>query len=113
MTGSDGYYCLFQIVGLDETKDTIDYTITYNKRDFSALLRQGQLSKDIIYKDEYLYYKLGLSSLQGVDSITVFTTVIEGDILLISSTKQLYPTLDTNTTLLKYSSTNDLFYSRD
>jgi hypothetical protein len=59
--------------------------MSVSKRRFASLLREGQLSKDLLFKDEYLYYKLGLSSLDDIVSITVFVTVIEGDIYLLAS----------------------------
>ena len=108
-----GYNCTFHVVTVDRTNSAFDYTFTMNKRAYSAFLREGHLAKDMIYKNEYLYYQFGLSSLEGVISITVFVTVIEGDIFLLSSTEDMYPTLETNSTNLKFSSSNTLFYARD
>ena len=97
----------------DTSNSTIDYNIIMNRRISLVFLQEGHLAKDMIYKNEYLYYQFGLSSLEGVISITVFVTVIEGDIFLLSSTEDMYPTLETNSTNLKFSSSNTLFYARD
>ena len=97
----------------DTSNSTIDYNIIMNRRMSSGFLQEGHLTKDMIYKNKYLYYQFGLSSLEGVISITVFVTVIEGDIFLLSSTEDMYPTLETNSTNLKFSSSNTLFYARD
>jgi hypothetical protein len=43
----------------------------------------------------------------------IFATVLEGDIFLIASTSELYPTLNSNINSLKYGSSNDIFFSRD
>lgn len=89
-----------------------EFTMSVSKRRFASLLREGQLSKDLLFKDEYLYYKLGLSTLEDIVSITVFVTVIEGDIYLLASAEEEFPDFDTNQTLLKFSTSNSITYTK-
>jgi len=87
--------------------------MSLNKRKYAGIIREGSTIKDLLFKDEYLYFKLGLSTLEEVVSITVFVTVIEGGVYLFGSTKEQYPTFDTDIHLIKSSSANTLVYLRD
>jgi hypothetical protein len=90
------YYCSFHIAAIENDNISADYTITLNKRRYTTTLMEGALTRDYIYKDEYLYFRFIIGSLDEVVSVTFFTTVIEGDIYLLGSIIDEFPTMESD-----------------
>ena len=47
-----------------------------NKRVYASALREGELSRNIVFMDEYLYFKFSLTSIDDILSITFYLTVL-------------------------------------
>ena len=60
--------------------------------------------KDAIFEKETLYYRYGLSSLENIKEVMFYVTVIEGNIFLVGSTDDPFPSLDSNGTIKSSSS---------
>lgn len=104
ITSSDfKYYCSFHVIALEAVNKSADYTITLNKRLYTNTLLEGTLSRDFIYEDEYLYFRFIVGNLDEVVTVTFFTTLIEGDIYLMVSMKDEFPSMETKS--------SDLFFS--
>jgi hypothetical protein len=107
------YYCAFQIVAIEGQNATSDYTITLNKRLYTSTLMEGQLTRDFIFKEEYLYFRFIIGSLDEVVSVTFYSTTIEGDIYLMGSIKDEFPTMDSNNDDIFFSVGNYLTFYKD
>lgn len=84
-----------------------------NKRVYASALREGELSRNIVFMDEYLYFKFSLTSIEDVLSITFYLTVLEGDLYLVSSITDQFPSLESNAADLLFSTGNSLTYQRN
>lgn len=69
-------YCSFHIAAIEDANLTTHYTVTLNKRQYHSTLREGQLARDLVFKNEYLFYRFVIGSLDNVESITFYSTII-------------------------------------
>jgi hypothetical protein len=114
LNSTAAYYCSFHVAAIASASANVsDYTVTLNKRRYASTLREGELSRDLVFKDEYLYFRFLLSSLEDVLSITLYATVLEGDLYLLGSGKDEYPTMDSKADDLLFSVGNHLTFEKD
>lgn len=106
------YYCAFHAIAANFNETMMEYTWSVVRRDYSTLMKEGQLIRDAIFKDESLYYRFGLSSLDGVIEVTFFITVIEGDVALLGSTEDPYPSFNSQASI-KSSARNRITFTKD
>lgn len=59
---TSAYYCYFHIVTAARSGD-IEYTLSLTKRKYASLLKEGQVVRDTIFQNEYIFYRFALSSL--------------------------------------------------
>lgn len=106
-------YCSFHVAAIEDANLSSHYTLTLSKRQYHSTLREGQLARDIVLKQEYLFYRFVLGSLDNVDSITFYSTIIEGDLYLIASTVEQFPTLESEGKNLFFSVGNFLTFQKN
>lgn len=72
----NAYYCYFHILALEDKNNTSEFTLALNKRVYASSLREGELSRNMVFMDEYLYFKFSLTSIEDILSITFYLTVL-------------------------------------
>lgn len=89
------YTCVFQLVALvnQDEGDMMNFGLTLYQRGFSALLKEGQIIKDTVTKENYHYYAFMLPETANIEEVAFFYNAIQGDILCLLSDKIRFPTL--------------------
>ena len=113
VNASQAHYCSFHVAAIEDANASSHYTLTLSKRMYHSTLREGQLARDIVLKGEYLFYRFLLGSLDNVESITFYSTIVEGDLYLIASTVEQLPTLESEGKNLFFSVGNFLTFQKN
>ena len=104
-----GYYCFFHIV----VAGNVQYTVSLTKRKYSSLLKEGQVVREIIFKDQYIFYRFALSSLDDIEEVAVYITLIEGEAELLASTFDKYPDFYSKDPKMKASNSKRIIFKKE
>jgi hypothetical protein len=99
-------------VAANDKESPLEYTWSVSKRAYSSLLKEGQLVRDSLIQGEHLYYRFGLTALEGVTEVTFFLTLLEGDVYLLSSNEDPYPNFYSKG-VLKSSGNNRIVFTKE